>query len=99
MQATGTRDALARDLYDRLFSWLVEKVVDVTLRVHIIQVNAALARWNLPHQCVIGILDIFGFEIFERNGFEQFCINYVNEKVLHPYRLLSFFSFNNISLS
>ena len=68
-QAQGTRDALARDLYDRLFTYLVDKV------------NIALDKWKLPHTCVIGILDIFGFEIFEHNGFEQFCINYVNEKL------------------
>jgi len=68
-QAQGTRDALARDLYDRLFTYLVDKV------------NLALDKWKLPHTCVIGILDIFGFEIFDHNGFEQFCINYVNEKL------------------
>lgn len=52
-----------------MFSWLVERV------------NIALQLYKAPYQNVIGILDIFGFEIFERNGFEQFCINFVNEKL------------------
>ncbi|EFA78234.1 myosin IB [Heterostelium album PN500] len=68
-QANGARDALARTIYDRMFTWLVERV------------NIALSYYQTPFKNVIGILDIFGFEIFEKNGFEQFCINFVNEKL------------------
>jgi myosin-1 len=66
-QAGGIRDALAKALYNRLFDWLVARV------------NAAMDAKK--ETLVIGVLDIFGFEIFEKNGFEQFCINYVNEKL------------------
>lgn len=68
-QACGARDALAKSLYDRMFDFIVQKV------------NAALALKKMPKVCHIGVLDIFGFEIFQQNGFEQFCINYVNEKL------------------
>ena len=69
VQAETTKNAICKEIYDRIFTMLVEKV------------NVALGKWQLPHTCVIGILDIFGFEIFNKNGFEQFCINYVNEKL------------------
>ena len=66
-QACHTRDALAKALYSRLFDYLVKTI------------NAAFAKDQ--DELAIGILDIYGFEIFEKNGFEQFCINYVNEKL------------------
>ncbi|XP_061634647.1 unconventional myosin-If [Phyllopteryx taeniolatus] len=66
-QATYTRDALAKALYARVFDYLVEAI------------NKAIQK---PHEeFSIGVLDIYGFEIFQRNGFEQFCINFVNEKL------------------
>ena len=70
-ETTDSRDALAKALYDRLFNWIVEKL------------NQALHRDEQEHNKTksIGILDIFGFEIFDKNLFEQFCINYANEKL------------------
>nr|XP_034176365.1 unconventional myosin-Ie-like isoform X3 [Osmia lignaria] len=66
-QALYTRDALAKNIYARLFDYLVKKV------------NSAMETNTGGLE--IGILDIYGFEIFEKNGFEQFCINFVNEKL------------------
>lgn len=67
-QASATRDALAKALYYNLFDWIVERV-NVSLKARGTTANS------------IGILDIYGFEIFEKNSFEQLCINYVNEKL------------------
>ncbi|MCJ1255420.1 class II myosin [Lignoscripta atroalba] len=67
-QATAVRDALAKAIYFNLFDWIVERV------------NASLkARGSVANS--VGILDIYGFEIFDKNSFEQLCINYVNEKL------------------
>ncbi|KAF8469743.1 P-loop containing nucleoside triphosphate hydrolase protein [Kalaharituber pfeilii] len=67
-QAGAVRDALAKAIYNNLFEWIVSRVnISMTTR-------SAVAQ-------TIGILDIYGFEIFERNSFEQICINYVNEKL------------------
>ncbi|KAM4049141.1 unconventional myosin-Ih [Anomaloglossus baeobatrachus] len=63
------RDALAKAMYGRSFSWLVNKI------------NRSLANKEPPKKTVIGLLDIYGFEVFETNSFEQFCINYCNEKL------------------
>ncbi|XP_035228007.1 unconventional myosin-Ie-like [Stegodyphus dumicola] len=66
-QAAYTRDAWAKGLYSRLFDYLVN-VVNSAMKTELTDLT-------------IGILDIYGFEIFQKNGFEQFCINYVNEKL------------------
>ncbi|RMJ14138.1 Myosin-1 [Fusarium kuroshium] len=67
-QALATRDALAKAIYSNLFDWIVERI------------NKSL-KARQPTTNTIGILDIYGFEIFEKNSFEQLCINYVNEKL------------------
>ncbi|XP_050694860.1 unconventional myosin-XV-like isoform X6 [Eriocheir sinensis] len=66
-QALDARDAVAKALYSSLFSWLVRRVN------HIIHKGARKTH--------ISILDIFGFEAFKENSFEQLCINYANEKL------------------
>jgi myosin-1 len=69
-QAEYTRDALAKGIYAKLFDYLVDVI------------NRAMQELAKSDRMVnIGILDIYGFEIFDQNGFEQFCINYVNEKL------------------
>jgi len=68
-QAATTRDALAKALYARNFAGLVERL------------NASLLPAKGVDSLPIGVLDIYGFEIFETNSFEQLCINYCNEKL------------------
>ncbi|EXJ56809.1 myosin-1 [Cladophialophora yegresii CBS 114405] len=68
VQAGAVRDALAKAIYFNLFDWIVNRT-NVSLRSQGVVKNT------------IGILDIYGFEIFEKNSFEQLCINYVNEKL------------------
>ncbi|KAI0391467.1 P-loop containing nucleoside triphosphate hydrolase protein [Xylariaceae sp. FL0594] len=67
-QANATRDALSMAIYNNLFNWIVGRVNQ--------SLQAKQATLNK-----IGILDIYGFEIFEKNSFEQLCINYVNERL------------------
>lgn len=77
VQARATRNSLAKSIYSRLFDWIVESVLNRSLRSTNLQYNS-----NIKQQLkTIGVLDIYGFEVFERNQFEQLCINYVNEKL------------------
>ncbi|XP_071526723.1 unconventional myosin-XV isoform X1 [Panulirus ornatus] len=66
-QALDARDAVAKALYSSLFSWLVRRI------------NQIIHKGS--RKTHISILDIFGFEIFKENSFEQLCINYANEKL------------------
>ncbi|XP_017325399.1 unconventional myosin-Ib isoform X4 [Ictalurus punctatus] len=68
-QAYYARDALAKNLYSRMFSWLVNRI------------NESIKAQTKTRKKVMGVLDIYGFEIFEDNSFEQFIINYCNEKL------------------
>ncbi|XP_034563994.1 unconventional myosin-IXb isoform X3 [Notolabrus celidotus] len=72
-EAITARDSMAKSLYSALFDWIV-------LRINHALLNKKDMEEHVP--CLsIGVLDIFGFEDFETNSFEQFCINYANEQL------------------
>uniref|UniRef100_A0A8C7MJ17 Myosin VC n=1 Tax=Oncorhynchus kisutch TaxID=8019 RepID=A0A8C7MJ17_ONCKI len=73
-RAVNSRDALAKQIYAHLFDCVIQKI------------NAALQVPGKQHS-FIGVLDIYGFETFEINSFEQFCINYANEKLQQQFNL------------
>ncbi|WJZ87482.1 hypothetical protein VitviT2T_006858 [Vitis vinifera] len=66
--AAVSRDALAKIVYSRLFDWIVDKI------------NNSIGQ-DPDSKVLIGVLDIYGFESFKTNSFEQFCINLTNEKL------------------
>ncbi|XP_049407096.1 myosin-6-like isoform X4 [Solanum stenotomum] len=66
--AALSRDALAKIVYSRLFDWIVNKI------------NNSIGQ-DPDSILSIGVLDIYGFESFKTNSFEQFCINLTNEKL------------------
>ncbi|XP_061585971.1 unconventional myosin-Ih [Cololabis saira] len=67
--AIYARDALAKAIYGQTFTWLVNRI------------NESMENKDSSPKSVIGLLDIYGFEVFYVNSFEQFCINYCNEKL------------------
>ena len=73
-EANQARDALVKCIYSNLFDWIV------------FHINKAL-KTNLKVHKFIGVLDIYGFETFEVNSFEQFCINYANEKLQQQFNM------------
>ncbi|CAN0001143.1 unnamed protein product, partial [Ectocarpus sp. 12 AP-2014] len=67
--ATDSLDGLSKEIYCRMFDWLVAKI------------NESMRCSDGSIKGTIDLLDIFGFETFQHNSFEQFCINYANEKL------------------
>eukprot|EP00474_Spongospora_subterranea_P002201 CRZ02659.1 hypothetical protein [Spongospora subterranea] len=82
-QAFDARDALSKFIYAAMFDWIVSRV-NQSMSVGPGEASKVTRS--------IGILDIFGFEVFEVNSFEQLCINFTNE------RLQQFFNANTFKL-
>ncbi|KFV71821.1 Unconventional myosin-Ia, partial [Dryobates pubescens] len=71
------RDALAKNIYSRLFDWLVNRI------------NASIQVKPGKQRKVMGVLDIYGTLLWQDNGFEQFIINYCNEKLQQIFILMT----------
>ena len=74
-QARDGRDAFTKTIYAAMFDWIVQRV------------NSVMASPG-PFDTFIGVLDIFGFECFKENSFEQLCINYCNETLQQHFNLV-----------
>ena len=80
--ARDSRDAFAKAIYQHTFEWLVKQINIATCAEENYSDTADVEEYG--H---IGLLDIFGFETFQVNRFEQFSINYANEKLQQKYNL------------
>ena len=69
-EAVDNRNSMAKSLYESIFNWVIKKCNKELLLVE-----------DYKKFRFVGILDVFGFESFERNSFEQFCINFANERL------------------
>uniref|UniRef100_A0A8K9WRD1 Myosin IXA n=1 Tax=Oncorhynchus mykiss TaxID=8022 RepID=A0A8K9WRD1_ONCMY len=74
-EAGTVRDSMAKSLYSALFDWIVFRTNHALLNNKDLEDSAKILS--------IGVLDIFGFEDYENNSFEQFCINFANERLQH----------------
>ncbi|XP_056134177.1 unconventional myosin-IXAa isoform X2 [Lampris incognitus] len=74
-EAGTVRDSMAKSLYSALFDWIVFRINHALLNTKDLEESTKILS--------IGVLDIFGFEDYENNSFEQFCINFANERLQH----------------
>ena len=75
-EVQNTIHTISKTIYNKLFNWIVFKI------------NNTLH--NEQQQTFIGILDIFGFEVFKNNSFEQLCINFTNEMLQEQFNYFIF---------
>mmetsp|Transcript_46968 Transcript_46968/g.69543 ORF Transcript_46968/g.69543 Transcript_46968/m.69543 type:complete len:1350 (+) Transcript_46968:350-4399(+) len=73
-------DAFAKEIYQQVFDWLVRTINEATSAEFNYGDDKEVEQFG-----IIGLLDIFGFESFKINRFEQLCINYTNEKLQQKY--------------
>ncbi|XP_039413849.1 unconventional myosin-IXa isoform X2 [Corvus cornix cornix] len=74
-EAVTVRNSMAKSLYSALFDWIVFRINHALLNSKDMEESTKTLS--------IGVLDIFGFEDYENNSFEQFCINFANERLQH----------------
>ncbi|CAD8099500.1 unnamed protein product [Paramecium sonneborni] len=92
--AQSARDTLAKHIYEKLFNWLIDKINQQLLNIKSLSFQNQQQPQLTKH--MIGILDIFGFEIFtdlnglHTNSFEQLNINFTNEKLQQHFNLQMF---------
>jgi myosin heavy subunit len=87
-KATESRDSLARQLYDKVFLSIITQI----------NLKSRINEGGEDFDRCIGLLDIFGFEIFVENSFEQVCINYCNEMLQHHFNFVVFTAEKNLYL-
>ncbi|OXB59358.1 hypothetical protein ASZ78_016099 [Callipepla squamata] len=75
LEAVTVRNSMAKSLYSALFDWIVFRINHALLNSKDMEESTKTLS--------IGVLDIFGFEDYENNSFEQFCINFANERLQH----------------
>ena len=78
-QSRDVRDAFAKGIYGRLFVHIVRKINMAIYKNSNNMLNSTIS--DSGNKSSIGVLDIFGFENFDANSFEQFCINFANENL------------------